>query len=213
MMVWFVLLLIQVHLVYPQPLNLEGVPENIKAKILKFHQVLETPDNFSALETTTASVRFRLAGLQEVGEGESRDDLEPGARTELQQDLFRFSERLSTPPDTGSNIYSRILNTKERRKKRLEKEWKKFLKWRKKQKKRKRMRKRIMKMLKRKIEKRFGPLSKQRWKKIQQNNIFKDKKNVIKQKIRERLNGKRKRKKLRRKNVRKNKDRLRVREG
>ena len=207
-----VTLLVLLQLVLSQPLNLDGVSENIKEKILKFHKVLETPDNFSVLSTSTEAARFKLAGLQEVGEGETRENLEPGARTELQHDLFRFSERLSVPPETSSNIYSRILHTKERRKKRLEKEWTQFLKWRKKQKKRKRMRKRIMKMLRKKIEKKFGPLTTQRWRKIQQNNIFKDKKNIIKQKIRERLNGKRQRKKLQRKNDRKNKDRLRWRE-
>lgn len=186
--------------------NLEGVPAHLREKILSFHRTLEAPDNFSTT-TTTAAPRYQLAGLAEV---EAGADSAPAPRPslDLQQDILRFSGRLSTP-QSGSNIYARIARTKERKKERLEREWRQFLKWRKKQRKRKKMRKRIMKMLKRKIEKRFGPLTRERWNRFKQDTAFKDKKTIIRQKIRSRMRETRQRRKLRRKGPRRNKNRRR----
>lgn len=176
--------------------NLEGVPEHLKTKILSFHRTLEAPDNFTAPAPAAPAPprrRYQLAGLQEVGPEAAGGPTSPRPSHDLQSDLMRFSGRLTSPAgqSTGggaaANIYTRMLRSRERKKQRLEREWRKFLQWRKKQRKRKKMRKRIMKMLKRKIEKRFGPLTRARWNTFKQNTAFKDKKKIIRQKIRARI--------------------------
>lgn len=192
--VQLLLLLLLLPEINQTPLDLDGVPDHLKQKILDFQKVLSAPDNFSVTPAPTEAPRYGLAGLQEVGEGEeiSAPRTEPGP--DLHEDLFRFSGKLSAPTD--SNIYARIVQTKERRKARMEREWRQFLKWRKKQRKRKRIRRRIMRMLKKKIEKRFGPISTDRWTHIKKNRLFQDKKNIIKQKVRLRIKQTRVRSKL-----------------
>lgn len=176
--------------------NLEGVPDHLRDKILQFHKTLDAPDNFSATPPTPPPrPKYGVAGLQELAEGEVQTTT-PRPQPSLQQDLFRFSDRLSSPVGLApassdiqgpSKIYSSLVHTRSRRKRRLEKEWHKFLTWRKRKRRKRRMRKRIMKMLKRKIESKFGPLSRRRWKMLRRNKNFRSKRKDINKRINQRL--------------------------
>ena len=174
--------------------NLEGVPVHLRDKILQFHKTLNAPDNFSPDVTPPpppSRPKYGVAGLQELKVGEVQTTT-PQPQLSLQKDLFRFSDRLSNPAVSSSEpgrsqIYSSIANARSRRKTRLEGEWRKFLKWRKQRRRKRRMRKRIMKMLKRKIEGKFGPLSRRRWKALRRNKNFRSKRKDINKKINQRF--------------------------
>ena len=183
--------------------NLSGVPEHLRDKILQFHKTLNAPDEFPITPPpTTARPKYGVAGLQEMAAGEVQART-PAPPLTLQNDLIRFSDRLSSPSvavstrqmstvsgsqnPSRTTIYSSIISTRSRRKKRLESEWKKFLKWRNRRRRKKRMRKRVMKMLKRRIENKFGQLSKNRWRTLKRNENFRRKRKDINKKISQRL--------------------------
>ena len=206
--------------------NLEGVPAHIRDKILNFHKVLNAPDNFTVAVTPAPPPRYGLAGLAEADEDDlnRRDDSGDIPQPQLQQDLFRFSDRLSTPEKAEEDLYSRIHRSKNRRKERLEREWNQFLKWRQKQKRKRRIKRRILKAMRRKIENKFGELSNMRWAGIRRNPAFKEKRKIIRKKINQRLKavkrrkpnrkssgrmGKRKSRKEKRKKLRQNRRRIR----
>ena len=169
--------------------NLEGVPAHIRDKILNFHKVLSAPDNFSAAVTPAPPPRYGLAGLAEADDDDVMDRSSSTETPELQQDIFRFSHRISSPETAagGSDVYSRLHRSKSRRKQRLEREWNQFLKWRRKQKQKRRIKRRILKAMRRKVEKRFGELSNNRWAGIRRNPAFKEKRRIIRKKINARL--------------------------
>ena len=182
-------------------LDLSEVPAQLREKILQFHRVLDTPDNFS---TTSApppeSPRYPLAGLAEdAGDHVKISQTEP---LELQADLFRFSGRLSPPPATEGltpptqNILECMRESQSEMRRRLRTEWQQFLRWRRRQRQRRRMRRRIMKMLQRKLEKRFGPLPPSQWKTIQNNSVFRTTKRIIRKKIRRLMRKKMKKRKM-----------------
>ena len=205
---FFIVTLISLPLLQSKVVNLEGVSPHLKEKILKFHQVLDTPENFTAGDDTGAAAtrepRYGLAGLQEAGKS---DELRPKAvvtASDLQRDIFRFSDRLSPPADSGT-LYSGLQRSKDRRKRRMQREWRKFLSWRKKSRRRRSLKRRIMKMLRRKLEERLGSLSRARWAGIKRNKAFKSKRRVIQQRIRAKLREKRKRKLRRKPDKKKNK--------
>jgi hypothetical protein len=200
-------LLLLAMLMTPQncrALDLSEVPTQLREKILQFHRVLATPDNFSTTSVRPLAEqqqpledeprRYPLAGLQEdTGPPEVKTRPAEPEPLELQADLFRFSDRLVAPPaaaegsDRGSptqTILERMRESQSEMRRRLRKEWQQFQRWRRRQRRRRRMRRRIMKMLQRKLEKRFGPLPPGQWKTLQENSVFKTTKRIIRKKIR-----------------------------
>jgi hypothetical protein len=184
-----------------EALDLSEVPDQLRERILHFHRVLDTPDNFSVSTQPPPERRYPLAGLQEAGPEDSSRNAEPVSEPlELQADLFRFSDRISPPPTAGDptrQILVRMRESKVEVRRRLRTEWQQFLQWRGRRRQRRRMRRRIMKMLQRKLEKRFGPLPPDQWRTIQENSVFKTTKRIIRKKIRQlmRRKARRKRKK------------------
>lgn len=190
-----------------EALDLSEVPAQLRERILHFHRVLDTPDNFSVTpEAPPEPPRtYPLAGLQEAEEETAGAERAPPEPLELQEDLFRFAGRISPPlsqskPPQGAtvpthNILQRMHESQVEIRLRLRKEWQQFLRWRSRQRRRRRMRRRIMKMLQKKLEKRFGPLPPGQWRAIQNNSVFRTTKRIIRKKIRRLMRRKKRKKK------------------
>ena len=122
-----------------EPIYLRGVPPELREKILAFHRVLNTPDNFTApsppgpgLDTDSDPSRVGF-GLAEV----SMDDMTTQAGCdkdagELQSDLFRFSSKVKVPHSGHSNMAPNLNNRqnfvnyiqrKEKLRQRIQQEW------------------------------------------------------------------------------------------
>jgi hypothetical protein len=200
---WMAVVITMMLLTKSEALDLSEVPDQLRERILHFHRILDTPDNFSVSTSSTQPPperRYPLAGLQEAGPDDGSRNAEPVSEPlELQADLFRFSDRISPPPtgDPTRQILVRMRESKVEVRRRLRTEWQQFLQWRGRRRQRRRMRRRIMKMLQRKLEKRFGPLPPDQWRTIQENSVFKTTKRIIRKKIRQlmRRKARRKRKK------------------
>ena len=122
-----------------EPPYLRGVPEELRDKILAFHRVLNTPDNFSAA-AAPAPRSFGGVGLQEAGRGgvaglqeaseedEARRQEEARLhKGELQDDLFRFSSKVSVPHSVHTGLgpnrqnFVNFMRRKERLRSRIQK--------------------------------------------------------------------------------------------
>jgi len=197
---WLAVLITVIAFKETQALDLSEVPAQLRERILHFHRVLDTPDNFSASSTQPPEMRYPLAGLQEAEPEDVSRHSESTEPLELQADLFRFSDRISPPAgDPTRQILVRMRESQAEVRRRLRTEWQHFLKWRNRQRRRRRMRRRIMKMLQRKLEKRFGPLPPGQWRTIQENSVFKTTKRIIRKKIRRLMRRKARRRKRKKK--------------
>ena len=193
---------------YQDPIYLRGVPPELREKILAFHRVLNTPDNFttgvpdppgagsdSDIRTDTGSARGGF-GLAEV----SKDDMSTKAvpdkdAGELQNDLFRFSSKVTVPhnvhnvmPDLSNRQnFVNFIERKEKIRQRIQTEWKRFIKWRAQKRKKKRLKRRIMRTLNQRLKNQFGRVSLTGKRTKEEVKAFNRRKRILKRKIKRRL--------------------------
>ena len=190
-----------------EPPNLRGVPEELRDKILAFHRVLNTPDNFTARTIAPATPppdekRYAVAGLQEASEEDEKRKREEAKKVkgELQSDLFRFSNKVSVPHSAHTNLsptpsrqnFVSFMKRKERLRQRIQKEWRRFIKWRTQKRKKKRLKRRINRTLNKRMKKQFGRLGMSGKRTKEEVKAFKKRKKILKRKIRRRLRYKQK---------------------
>ena len=156
------------------PPYLRGVPVELREKILAFHRVLSTPDNFTQPPPSVTPEPERKSGKSPMGgfglaEASSDDmkkkkvmDKDAG---ELQNDLFRFSNKVTIPHSGHSNLtpnlskrqnFVNYIQRKEKLRQRIQQEWKRFIKWRTQKRKKKRLKRRIMRTLNKRLKNQFG---------------------------------------------------------
>ena len=84
---------------------------------------------------------------------------------ELQNDLFRFSNKVTIPHSGHSNLtpnlskrqnFVNYIQRKEKLRQRIQQEWKRFIKWRTQKRKKKRLKRRIMRTLNKRLKNQFG---------------------------------------------------------
>ena len=189
------------------PPYLRGVPPELREKILAFHRVLSTPDNFTsqtpapAVETTRSAPSGGGFGLQEVSKD---DELKKKSGVEedtgeLQNDLFRFSSKVTVPHSVHSNIdlssrqnFVNFIQRKEKLRQRIQQEWKRFMKWRTQKRKKKRLKRRIMRTLNQRLKNQFGRLGLSGKRTKEEMKAFNRRKKILKRKIKRRLRQKQK---------------------
>ena len=148
------------------PPYLRGVPVELREKILAFHRVLSTPDNFTQQQPPPPPEAERKSPMGGFGLAEvSSDDMKKkkmvdGDIGELQTDLFRFSSKVTVPHTGHSNIapsldnrqnFVNFIQRKEKLRQRIQHEWRRFIKWRTQKRKKKRLKRRIMRTLNKRL--------------------------------------------------------------
>ena len=185
-----------------EPIYLRGVPPELREKILAFHRVLNTPDNFTApsppepgLDPDPEPSRVGF-GLAEV----SMDDMTIQAGPdkdagELQNDLFRFSNKVTVPHNKHSVVpdlsnrqnFVNFIERKEKIRQRIQVEWKRFIKWRAQKRKKKRLKRRIMRTLNQRLKNQFGRVNITGKRTKEEVKAFNRRKRILKRKIKRRL--------------------------
>ena len=190
-----------------EPIYLRGVPPELREKILAFHRVLNTPDNFTAAAASPSGPdpdpsraesggSSRGFGLAEV----SKDDMNIKAGPdkdagELQSDLFRFSSKVTVPhnvhsvmPDLSNRQnFVNFIERKEKIRQRIQTEWKRFIKWRAQKRKKKRLKRRIMRTLNQRLKNQFGRVNLTGKRTKEEVKAFNRRKRILKRKIKRRL--------------------------
>ena len=157
-----------------EPIYLRGVPPELREKILAFHRVLNTPDNFTApsspgpgLDTDSEPSRVGF-GLAEVSMEDMTTQAGPDKDAgELQSDLFRFSNKVTVPHNMHSVVpdlsnrqnFVNFIERKEKIRQRIQMEWRRFIKWRAQKRKKKRLKRRIMRTLNQRLKNQFGRIN------------------------------------------------------
>ena len=185
-----------------EPIYLRGVPPELREKILAFHRVLNTPDNFTApsppgpgLDTDSEPSRVGF-GLAEV----SMDDMTTQAGPdkdagELQSDLFRFSNKVTVPHNKHSVVpdlsnrqnFVNFIERKEKIRQRIQMEWKRFIKWRAHKRKKRSLKRSIMRTLNQRLKNQFGRVDITGKRTKEEVKAFKRRKRILKRKIKRRL--------------------------
>ena len=193
------------------PPYLRGVPVELREKIIAFHRVLSTPDNFSQpapVDTEEARGNMGGFGLAEA----SSDDMKRKAVVdkdagELQNDLFRFSSKVTIPHSGHSNMMPNLSNRqnfvnfiqrKEKLRTRIQQEWRRFIKWRTQKRKKKRLKRRIMRTLNKRLKNQFGRIGLSGKRTKEEIKAFNRRKKLLKRKIKRRLKHKQKMRHVRR---------------
>ena len=198
------------------PPYLRGVPVELREKIIAFHRVLSTPDNFSQpaaadTEETREGQESRGGGGFGLAEASSDDmkrkkvvDKDAG---ELQNDLFRFSNKVTIPHSGHTNMTPNLSNRqnfvnfiqrKEKLRQRIQQEWRRFIKWRSQKRKKKRLKRRIMRTLNKRLKNQFGRIGLSGKRTKEEIKAFNRRKKLLKRKIKRRLKHKQKLRHVRR---------------
>lgn len=183
--------------------NLRGVPQELREKILAFHRVLNSPDNFTSHALPPATPPpppprvMSGVGLQEYSEEDEKRRREEAAKVkgELQTDLLRFSSKVSIPHSSHTNTalsptrhnFVSFMKRKEKLRQRIQREWRRFIKWRTQKRKKKRLKRRIMRTLNKRLKKQFGKLNHSGKRTKAEIKAFKRRKRILKKRIRMRL--------------------------
>ena len=185
---------------------LRGVPPELREKILAFHRVLSSPDNFTVPAPSTPSKKpvddnnGGGFGLQEVSEDDELKKVIDEDTGELERDLFRFSSKVTVPHNTHTNInnlnnrqnFINFIQRKEKLRQRIQQEWKRFMKWRTQKRKKKRLKRRIMRTLNQRLKNQFGRLGLSGKRTKEEMKAFNRRKKILKRKIKRRLRQKQK---------------------
>ena len=189
------------------PPYLRGVPIELREKILAFHRVLSTPDNFTQPPPPTTPATESKSPMGGFGLAEATsDDMKKKKEVdkdagELQNDLFRFSNKVTVPHSGHSNITPNLSNRqnfvnfiqrKEKLRQRIQQEWKRFMKWRTQKRKKKRLKRRIMRTLNQRLKNQFGRLGLSGKRTKEEMKAFNRRKKILKRKIKRRLRQKQK---------------------
>ena len=186
------------------PPYLRGVPPELREKILAFHRVLSAPDNFTkeVPAPEPPSSGGGGFGLQEVTkEDEMKKPVPDEDNGELQNDLFRFSSKVTVPHSAHSNLapnlssrqnFVNYIQRKEKLRQRIQQEWKRFMKWRTQKRKKKRLKRRIMRTLNQRLKNQFGRLGLSGKRTKEEMKAFNRRKKILKRKIKRRLRQKQK---------------------
>lgn len=185
------------------PIYLRGVPPELREKILAFHRVLNTPDNFTIAAPAPPDTSRADSGGSRGGFGlaeVSMDDMNTKAGPdkdagELQSDLFRFSSKVTVPhnvhtvmPDLSNRQnFVNFIERKEKIRQRIQTEWKRFIKWRAQKRKKKRLKRRIMRTLNQRLKNQFGRVSLTGKRTKEEVKAFNRRKRILKRKIKRRL--------------------------
>ena len=188
-----------------EPPYLRGVPPELREKILAFHRVLNTPDNFTmfpgpgdrVIMGETARGARAGFGLAEVSK-EEMNTKTPGPDKdagELQSDLFRFSSKVQVPhsvhsvtPDLSKRQnFVNFIQRKEKIRQRIHNEWRRFIKWRAQKRKKKRLKRRIMRTLNQRLKNQFGRIGLSGLRTKEEIKAFNRRKRILKRKIKRRL--------------------------
>ena len=180
---------------------LRGVPPELREKILAFHRVLSSPDNFTApLPSAPAKQPVDKPsggfGLEEVTEDDEQKKVVSDEDTgELERDLFRFSSKVTVPHNSHTNInnlnnrqnFINFIQRKEKLRQRIQQEWKRFMKWRTQKRKKKRLKRRIMRTLNQRLKNQFGRLGLSEQRTKEEIKAYKRRRKILKRKIKRRL--------------------------
>ena len=180
---------------------LRGVPPELREKILAFHRVLSSPDNFTAPQPSIPSKPPLDKpgggfGLQEVTEDDEQKNVVSDEDTgELERDLFRFSSKVTVPHNSHTNInnlnnrqnFINFIQRKEKIRTRIQQEWKRFMKWRTQKRKKKRLKRRIMRTLNQRLKNQFGRLGLTEQRTKEEIKAYKRRRKILKRKIKRRL--------------------------
>ena len=182
---------------------LRGVPPELREKILAFHRVLSSPDNFTVPPPSTPSkkpvddcdCKGGGFGLQEVSEDDELKKVIDEDTGELERDLFRFSSKVTVPHNTHTNInnlnnrqnFINFIQRKEKLRQRIQQEWKRFQKWRTQKRKKKRLKRRIMRTLNQRLKNQFGRLGLSEQRTKEEIKAYKRRRKILKRKIKRRL--------------------------
>ena len=193
------------------PPYLRGVPVELREKIIAFHRVLSTPDNFSQTVPEDSEDKKDNVGGFGLAEASSDDmkrkkvvDKDAG---ELQVDLFRFSNKVTVPHNSHSNLTPNLANRqnfvnyiqrKEKLRQRIQQEWRRFIKWRTQKRKKKRLKRRIMRTLNKRLKNQFGRIGLSGKRTKEEIKAFNRRKKLLKRKIKRRLKHKQKMRHVRR---------------
>ena len=196
------------------PPYLRGVPVELREKIIAFHRVLSTPDNFSQpAPAEPEEPRGRQGSMAGFGLAEaSSDDMKRKAEVdkdagELQNDLFRFSNKVTIPHSGHSNLtpalsnrpnFVNFIQRKEKLRTRIQQEWRRFIKWRTQKRKKKRLKRRIMRTLNKRLKNQFGRIGLSGKRTKEEIKAFNRRKKLLKRKIKRRLKHKQKMRHVRR---------------
>ena len=194
------------------PPYLRGVPVELREKILAFHRVLSTPDNFTMPEPAEPE-ESKGGSMGGFGLAEaSSDDMKRKAVVdkdagELQNDLFRFSSKVTIPHSGHSNLtpalsnrpnFVNFIQRKEKLRTRIQQEWRRFMKWRTQKRKKKRLKRRIMRTLNKRLKNQFGRIGLSGARTKEEIKAFNRRKKLLKRKIKRRLKHKQKMRHVRR---------------
>ena len=195
------------------PPYLRGVPIELREKILAFHRVLSTPDNFTQPPPPTTPETESKSPMGGFGLAEATtDDMMKKKEVdkdagELQNDLFRFSNKVTVPHSGHSNITPNLSNRqnfvnfiqrKEKLRQRIQQEWRRFIKWRTQKRKKKRLKRRIMRTLNKRLKNQFGRIGLSGKRTKEEVKAFNRRKKLLKRKIKRRLKQKQRMKHVRR---------------
>ena len=198
------------------PPYLRGVPVELREKIIAFHRVLSTPDNFSQAapaedtekETTHAQNGGGGFGLAEASSDDmKRKKVVDKDAGELQNDLLRFSNKVTIPHSGHSGMTPNLANRqnfvnyiqrKEKLRQRIQQEWRRFIKWRTQKRKKKRLKRRIMRTLNKRLKNQFGRIGLSGKRTKEEIKAFNRRKKLLKRKIKRRLKHKQKMRHVRR---------------
>ena len=179
-----------------EPIYLRGVPPELREKILAFHRVLNTPDNFTdpgPADPQPSRVGFSLA---EVSADDMNTQTEPDKEAgELQSDLLRFSNKVTVPHNTHSVVpdlsnrqnFVNFIERKEKIRQRIQTEWKRFIKWRAHKRKKRSLKRSIMRTLNQRLKNQFGRVDITGKRTKEEVKAFKRRKRILKRKIKRRL--------------------------
>ena len=179
-----------------EPIYLRGVPPELREKILAFHRVLNTPDNFitpAPPDPKPSRVGFGLAEVSmDDTTSQAGSDKDAG---ELQSDLFRFSNKVTVPHTMHSMVpdlsdrqnFVNFIERKEKIRQRIQIEWKRFIKWRAHKRKKRSLKRRIMRTLNHRLKIQFGRVNITGKRTKEELKAFKRRKRILKRKIKRRL--------------------------